>query len=80
MLQKQKKELTHFEVTDDEAKPELAAFIRMNGAVSISNGALVADVQTENAATARRMYQLLKRLYDIPIELLVRRKMKLKKK
>ncbi|RDW99492.1 DNA-binding protein WhiA [Listeria kieliensis] len=74
-----KKELTHFEVTDDEAKPELAAFIRMNGAVSISNGAMVADVQTENAATARRMYQLLKRLYNIPIELLVRRKMKLKK-
>ncbi|EUJ25609.1 hypothetical protein MFLO_15279 [Listeria floridensis FSL S10-1187] len=74
-----KKELTNLDVTDDEAKPELSAFIRMNGAVSLSNGSMVADVQTENAATARRMYQLLKRLYDVPIELLVRKKMKLKK-
>ncbi|WP_088809771.1 MULTISPECIES: DNA-binding protein WhiA [Listeria] len=74
-----KKELTNMEVTEDEAKAELAAFIRMNGAMSFSNGLMVTDVQTENAATARRMYQLLKRLYDVPIELLVRKKMKLKK-
>ncbi|WP_099222677.1 DNA-binding protein WhiA [Listeria costaricensis] len=74
-----KKELTNMEVTDAEAKAELSAFIRMNGAISFSNGLLVTDVQTENAAIARRMYQLLKRLYDVPIELLVRKKMKLKK-
>ncbi|WP_239255286.1 DNA-binding protein WhiA [Listeria ilorinensis] len=74
-----KKELTNIEVTEAEAKAELSAFIRMNGALSFSNGLLVTDVQTENAAIARRMYQLLKRLYDVPIELLVRKKMKLKK-
>lgn len=58
---------------------ELAAFIRMNGAISFSNQLVIMDVQTENAAIARRMYQLLKDLYEVPIELLVRRKMKLKK-
>ncbi|MEN1219305.1 DNA-binding protein WhiA, partial [Listeria monocytogenes] len=48
-------------------------------AISFSNQLVIMDVQTENAAIARRMYQLLKDLYEVPIELLVRRKMKLKK-
>ncbi|EAA0091936.1 DNA-binding protein WhiA [Listeria innocua] len=74
-----KKELTHMDVSDSDAKVELAAFIRMNGAISFSNQLVIMDVQTENAAIARRMYQLLKELYEVPIELLVRRKMKLKK-
>ncbi|HAA4765473.1 TPA_asm: sporulation regulator WhiA [Listeria monocytogenes] len=74
-----KKELTHMDVSDRDAKVELAAFIRMNGAISFSNQLVIMDVQTENAAIARRMYQLLKDLYEVPIELLVRRKMKLKK-
>ncbi|EQC0695158.1 DNA-binding protein WhiA [Listeria innocua] len=74
-----KKELTHMDVSDSDAKVELAAFIRMNGAISFSNQLVIMDVQTENASIARRMYQLLKELYEVPIELLVRRKMKLKK-
>ncbi|ELC9407422.1 DNA-binding protein WhiA [Listeria monocytogenes] len=74
-----KKELTYMDVSDSDAKVELAAFIRMNGAISFSSQLVIMDVQTENAAIARRMYQLLKDLYEVPIELLVRRKMKLKK-
>ncbi|HAB7600133.1 TPA_asm: DNA-binding protein WhiA [Listeria monocytogenes] len=74
-----KKELTHMDVSDSDVKVELAAFIRMNGAISFSSQLVIMDVQTENAAIARRMYQLLKDLYEVPIELLVRRKMKLKK-
>ncbi|MEE3667448.1 DNA-binding protein WhiA [Listeria monocytogenes] len=74
-----KKELTHMDVSDSDAKVELAAFIRMNSAISFSSQLVIMDVQTENAAIARRMYQLLKDLYEVPIELLVRRKMKLKK-
>ncbi|EJC5360618.1 DNA-binding protein WhiA [Listeria monocytogenes] len=74
-----KKELTHMDVSDSDAKVELAAFIRMNGAISFSSQLVIMDVQIENAAIARRMYQLLKDLYEVPIELLVRRKMKLKK-
>lgn len=74
-----KKELTHMDVSDSDAKVELMTFIRMNGAISFSSQLVIMDVQTENAAIARRMYQLLKDLYEVPIELLVRRKMKLKK-
>ena len=72
-------ELTHLEVHLEHAKAELAALIRMNGTVSIFNRQFVLNVQTENAAIARRMYILLKKHYDMESELLVRRKMKLKK-
>lgn len=74
-----KKELTQI---DDEkccTRSEIAAFIRMNGALSFSNKQLSLDVQTENAAIARRLYSNLKRLYPYKIELLVRKKMRLKK-
>lgn len=74
-----KKELTTLEVHKEHAKAELAALIRMNGAVSLHNQKFVLNVQTENAAIARRMYTLLKEHYQAESELLVRRKMKLKK-
>jgi DNA-binding protein WhiA len=74
-----KKELTTLEVKDCCARAELSALIRMNGALSFSNRLLVVNVQTENAAIARRIYVLIKKLYDVPVELLVRKKMRLKK-
>lgn len=74
-----KKELTTLEVHREHAKAELTALIRMSGSVSIYNQAFVLNVQTENAAIARRMYVLLKDHYSFESELLVRRKMKLKK-
>lgn len=37
------------------------------------------DIQTENAAIARRIYTLIKNIYGLPVELLVRKKMRLKK-
>lgn len=58
---------------------ELSALIRMNGAVSVSRQEYLLDVQTENAAIARRIYTLIKSQYHFPVELLVRKKMKLKK-
>ena len=67
------------EVHFGNAKAELMALIRMNGSLSIVNHQFVLSVQTENPATARRIYTLLKQFYDIESELLVRRKMKLKK-
>ncbi len=51
----------------------------MNGSLSINNQQFVLNVQTENAAIARRIYSLLKDHYNVRSELLVRRKMKLKK-
>jgi cell division protein WhiA len=67
------------EVKDCCAKAELSALIRMNGSLTFSNRLLIVNVQTENAAIARRIYVLLKKLYDAEVELLVRKKMKLKK-
>lgn len=74
-----KKELTQLEVHREHAKAELTALIRMNGSVSIYDQKLILNIQSENAAIARRMYTLLKDHYDVEGELIVRRKMKLKK-
>ncbi len=74
-----KKELTQMEVAPCCSKAELAALIRMNGAISIRNMKITLDIQTENAAIARRMYTLLKSNFDVHVELLVRKKMRLKK-
>lgn len=74
-----KKELTNLEVKDCCTKAELSALIRMNGSLSFSNRKLIVDIQTENAAIARRIYILLKRNYNVQVELLVRKKMRLKK-
>lgn len=74
-----KKELTVLEVHREHARAELAALIRMNGAVSFVQKQLVLNVQTENAAIARRIYSLLRDHYQVKSELLVRKKMKLKK-
>ncbi|NMH68968.1 DNA-binding protein WhiA [Bacillus sp. RO3] len=74
-----KKELTNIEVKDCCSNAELSALIRMNGSLSFSNQKLVVNIQTENAAIARRIYTLIKKGYDTPVELLVRKKMRLKK-
>lgn len=74
-----KKELTNLTVKDCCAKAELSALIRMNGSLSFSNRVLIVNVQTENAAIARRIYILIKKVYDAEVELLVRKKMRLKK-
>ncbi|MDY0408871.1 DNA-binding protein WhiA [Virgibacillus soli] len=74
-----KKELTTIESDPCCIEAELAALIRMNGVISLSQQNYTLDVQTENAAIARRIYVLIKSKYNEPVELLVRRKMKLKK-
>ncbi|SDO40529.1 DNA-binding protein WhiA [Alkalicoccus daliensis] len=74
-----KKELTQLEPDECCAKAELAALVRMNGAVSLRNMQISLDIQTENAAIARRIYTLLKKIFEVHVELLVRKKMRLKK-
>ncbi|QOR66185.1 DNA-binding protein WhiA [Cytobacillus suaedae] len=74
-----KKELTNIQLKPCCVRSELSALIRMNGSLSFSNRKLVLDIQTENAAIARRIYTLLKSEYNVTIELLVRKKMRLKK-
>lgn len=52
----------------------------MNGSLALNNQQVSLDVSTENAAIARRIYTLIKYVYPaVHIELLVRKKMRLKK-
>lgn len=74
-----KKELTGLQVHLDNAKAELMALIRMNGSLGIANCNMILNVQTESPAIARRIYSLLKQFYQVESEIVVRRKMKLKK-
>lgn len=74
-----KKELTAIEVESCCTHAELTALIRMNGVISESKTKYTLDIQTENAAIARRIYSLIKQIYTEPVELLVRKRMKLKK-
>ncbi|MCG1010157.1 DNA-binding protein WhiA [Salinicoccus sp. ID82-1] len=74
-----KNELSRIEVEPCCMKSELSALIKMNGALSHFNGEWIINIQTENAAIARRIFTLIRNLYGVEIELLVRRKMKLKK-
>ena len=73
-----KNELTRIEVDIDNAKAELSALIRMNGALSLANQQFVINVQTENATTARRIYSLIKKVFQVEVET-CKKKMKLKK-
>ena len=74
-----KKELTGLQVHLDNAKAELMALIRMTGSLGIANRNMILNVQTESPAIARRIYSLLKQFYQVESEIVVRRKMKLKK-
>lgn len=74
-----KKELTLIEPDDCCAHAELSSLIRMNGAIQITNGRIALDISTENAAIARRIFSLLKRSFQVHAEVLVRKKMRLKK-
>ncbi|MCP1310019.1 DNA-binding protein WhiA [Paenibacillus tyrfis] len=74
-----KKELTMTESERCCEKAELSALIRMNGAVQLTSQKIVLDISTENAAIARRIYSLLKKSFKVHTELLVRKKMRLKK-
>lgn len=74
-----KKELTQLEVHPEHARAELSALIRMNGSLAIQSHQFVLNVQTENPAIARRIYALIRQIYHHEANLIVRRKMKLKK-
>ena len=74
-----KKELTFINANGCCKKAELSALMRMNGSIGLGHKRMYVDVKTENAAIARRIYSLCKDIFGISSELLVRRKMRLKK-
>ena len=74
-----KKELVQVQSTPCCVKGELSALIRMNGTLSLSSMGMVLEFQTENAAIARRALTLIKQIFQTEVDLLSRKKMKLKK-
>lgn len=75
---------TKKELTQIKSKPccqlaELSALVRMNGTIRLAGGRRTLDIQTENAAIARRIYTLLKQSCRLQAEVLVQKKAQLKK-
>lgn len=62
-------------------KSELAALVRTTGYINIKSfNRLQMELSTENAAVARRIFKLLKNLYDISTEVIVKKTNRLKKR
>ncbi len=74
-----KKELTNLKEDRCCLEAELSALIRIGGILQVVEKSLLIDIQSENAAIARHVYKLLKELYQIQPDIIVRRKMRLKK-
>lgn len=58
---------------------ELAALVRMDGTLQISNHSYALNVTTESAPVARKVYRLAKTILELPVDIVVRRKLRLKK-
>ncbi|MCR3921365.1 MAG: DNA-binding protein WhiA [Firmicutes bacterium] len=58
---------------------ELTAFMRLSGNIQISQQRFILQVVTSNPAIARRIFTLFKQIFNLNSELLVRRKIRLRK-
>lgn len=58
---------------------ELAALVKMDGSLQISGGRVSLNMFNHNAAVARKLFKLLKELYGVQAEVLVKKKMRLNK-
>jgi DNA-binding protein WhiA len=59
---------------------ELSALVRMDGTIQLSTGQkLSLQISTENAGAARKIFKLLKQLFDVSGQIIVQRKTRLKK-
>lgn len=76
-----KNELSRIELDNSECSlAELSALIRTNGSIHINGVRKISlKFSTENAAIARRIFSLVRSLYDIQTEVMVRRNKQLKK-
>lgn len=76
-----KNELSRLPLTDNHcALAELSALVRMCGTIQIlGDNKINLKFNTENAAIARRIFSILKLLYNIDVEVMVRRNRQLKK-
>lgn len=76
---KTKKELVSLQVKNCCAKAELCALTLLNGVVTLSSDGLRMEFETQNAAIARRYVKLMKQIYDIKLDVLTRKQMRLNK-
>jgi DNA-binding protein WhiA len=60
-------------------KAELAAVLRNNSVIGVNEGNYYIKVITENAAFARRVFSIIKNVYNINPEVIIKRNIKLKK-
>lgn len=76
-----KNELSRLPITNDHcALAELSALVRMCGTIQIlGDNKFNLKFNTENAAIARRIFSILKLLYNTDVEVMVRRNRQLKK-
>lgn len=74
-----KNELVSLVVSDCCAKAELSALTHLNGVVTLSSDGLRIEFQTQNATIARRYVKLLRQLYEVEIDILTRKQMRLNK-
>lgn len=74
-----KKELTQLQTEKCCKRAELSALVRMNGTVQLKQQRSILDISTENPATARYIFLFLKKLYQIQPEVLLYKKVRLKK-
>ncbi len=60
-------------------RAELTALIYMNGSLQIAQNEIALNIHTENPASARRIFLLIKRIFSVNSHLLVKKKTRLKK-
>ncbi|SFS32347.1 DNA-binding protein WhiA [Marininema halotolerans] len=75
---KVKQELTRIASKPCCQRAELSALVRISGVISL-HGGMGLEVTTENNAIARHTYSLIKEVYSVQPEVLVRKKVRLKK-
>ncbi len=76
-----KNELSKLEIEDFElARAELSAIIQISSSISLSGfNEIEIEMGTENASIARRIFNLLKLVYDIQADIIVRKNKNLKR-
>lgn len=74
-----KKQICNESVDDNQAKSQLCALFQMRASLHMNANGMYLSYQTENAAIAKHIFQLVKHLYGVDPQLSVIKKMRLKK-
>lgn len=74
-----KQEIANNELKTHCARAELSALIQLTSSLTISNGSLGILVRSESPTTAKRIVQLVKKLYKVDTKLQIAKKTNLKK-